>query len=226
MAFHLQGDVRELIVTGARYGGGMTSTTAVIGVPVAGVVQLWTDEPSIWQVADFDAFTAIVGTGRLARTEVAPRRFRETGMLDETTGTLTVDDGTVFALTPAEAFDGDFWDSLNGTVTRVAAEAFGRAEAVVTERGGWTASDTEYCLAGALMSEGEPIVLIETAPTPTDDDFWPPSDDPIGQTVTAPLSEESLPGVGVLTMAAVNGWGVAPWDVVITYVVPDQDADA
>ncbi|MDR2280193.1 MAG: hypothetical protein LBE07_04955 [Gordonia sp. (in: high G+C Gram-positive bacteria)] len=200
----------------------MNSTSAVIGVPVAGVVQLWTDAPSIWQVDDFDGFASLVGTGQIARTEIAPRRFREVGLLDEEAGTLTVGDAT-FTLTPAEAFDGDFWDSLNASVTRIAADAFGRAEIVVTERGGWETSDAEYCLAGALINDGQPIVLIETAPTPTDNDFWPPSDDPVGQTVTAPLSDESLPGVGVLTMAAVNSWGVAPWDVAVTYLVPDRD---
>lgn len=201
----------------------MTSTTAVIGLPVAGVVQLWTDEPSIWRVAEFDALAELVGTGQIERTEVAPRRFREVGVLDDAAGTLTVD-GTVFALEPADAFDGDFWDALNRTVTATAADAFGRGEMIVIERGGWTASDSEYCLAAALVNDGRPIVLIETAPAPSDDDYWPPSDDATGQTVTAPLSEESLPGIGALTMSAVNGWGVAPWDVVATYVVPDRDS--
>ncbi len=211
-------------VGGTRYGAAMSSVPAVIGLPVAGVVQLWTDEPSIWRVDDFEQFSALVGTGQLERTEVAPRRFRETGLLDETAGTLTLD-GTVFALRPADEFDGDFWDSLNAAVTAIATDAFGRGEIVVTERGGWESSDDEYCLAGALMNDGEPVVLIETAPVPTENAFWPPSDDPVGQTVTAPLSDETLPGIGVLTMAAVNGWGVAPWDVAITYIVPDRGAD-
>ena len=53
---------------------------------VDGLVRTWGDGASqLWQVDDAAALEAAIARGRLARTEVEPRRFREVGLLERPT---------------------------------------------------------------------------------------------------------------------------------------------
>ncbi|WP_440714098.1 hypothetical protein [Gordonia sp. FQ] len=215
---------------------GTTLTTAVFSVPVGGLVQVWTDKSTIWHLHDAEAFSAVVGLGGVARTRIAPGRYREACLFDEDSGTLMLQErhaaehtadgyqvgGRVFTSEPPSEVAGSPWDDLRDAVARAAGEAFGRGELIVVEPGGWDDSDGRYCLIAAMSGEhGEQIVL-ETVPVPAGSTVWPATDDTEGQTVSAPITDDALRAAGTLAIDAVNRWGVAPWDVTITYIVPAE----
>ncbi len=217
-------------------GEGATLTTAVFGVPVGGVVQVWTDKSTIWHLHDAAGFTDAAGKGTVGRTRIAPGRYREACLFDESTGTLMLQDrhalehseegfqvgGRVFtAEAPSEVF-GEPWEDLANAVFRAAVAAFRRGEVIVVEPGGWETSDERYCLIAGINDDGVDRLILETVPAPTGSEVWPPSDDPKGQTISAPASDEAIEGVGTLAIDAVHRWGLAPWDVTITYVVPGE----
>lgn len=220
----------------APLGDGVQLTTAVFGVPVGGIVQVWTDKPTIWHLADPGAFADIVGSGLIARTQIRPGRYREECLFDEESGTLVLQDrqsaenddegpqigGRVFTSAPPSEVFGDPWEDLNVAIFRAAAQAFTRHELVVIEPGGWDDSDGRFCLIVAVHDNGADQIILETSPTPSGSELWPPTDDLDHQTVSAPASEDSLRGAGALAVDAISRWGVAPWDVTITYVVPSE----
>lgn len=215
---------------------GATLSTAVFGVPVGGLVQVWADEPTVWHLNDAAAFADTVGTGSVARTQIGPGRYREAALFDAETGTLMLQErqvsertdesyqagGRVFTAEPPSEVVGDPWDDLGRAVFRAAAEAFGRGELIVVEPGGWDDSDGRYCLIAGIHEDGEDRILLETKPAPTGSEVWPATDETEGQTIAAPASEESLNGASTLTVDAVSRWGVAPWDVSLTYIVPAE----
>lgn len=216
---------------------GTTLTTAVFGVPVGGLVQVWTDRPTVWHLADAAAFSDAVGQGTVSRTQIRTGRYREACLFDENTGTLMLEQrgvaeqtdegyrvgGRVFsAQAPSDVF-GDPWDDLRDAIVRTAAKAFARGELIVVEPGGWDDADGRYVLIVAVNDDGVDRIVMETVPTPTGSESWPPADDDdSGQTVSAPATDEALRGAGSLAIDAINRWGVAPWDVTVTYVVPGE----
>lgn len=215
---------------------GTTLTTAVFGVPVGGLVQVWTDKSTVWHLHDAAAFADSVGRGHLARTKIGPGRYRESCLFDEESGTLMLQErrvaertddgfqvgGRVFTSEPPSDVFGDPWIDLSTAVFRAAAQAFGRGELIVVEPGGWDDSDGRYCMIAAINDDGVEQIVLETAPVPSGSEVWPATAETAGQTITAPATEDSLRGAGTLAIDAVNRWGVAPWDVTITYVVPGE----
>lgn len=215
---------------------GTTLTTATFGVPVGGLVQVWTDQPTVWHLVDAAGFSDAVGVGAVARTRISPGRYREACLFDVETGTLVIQQrevaghtdagyqigGRVFTSEPPSDVFGDPWEDLSAAIFRAAGQAFARGELIVVEPGGWDDSDGRYCLIGAFHDEGADQIVLETAPAPTGSEVWPASDDTTGQTISAPATDDSLRGAGTLAIDAVNRWGVAPWDVTITYVVPAE----
>lgn len=215
---------------------GATLTTAVFGVPVGGLIQVWTDKPTIWHLADAEGFAEAVGRGSLSRHRVRAGRYRELCLFDEETGTLMLQErqsvessadgsrvgGRVFHSKPPSDVFGDPWEDLNSAIFRAAAEAFSRGELIVVEPGGWDDADGRYCLVVAVHDGGADQIILETVPTPTGSQLWPATEETTGQTISAPASEDALRGAGALAVEAISRWGVAPWDITITYVVPEE----
>ena len=216
---------------------GTTLTTAVLGVPVGGLVQVWADKPTLWRLVDIGGFSDAVGVGAVARTQISPGRYREVCLFDEATGTVVLQErhfleaaadqgfqvgGRVFNAEPPSEVFGDPWEDLNVAIFRAAAQAFARHELIVIEPGGWDDSDGRFCLIVAVHDDGADQIILETSPAPSGSELWPPTDQTDHQTISAPASEDSLRGAGALAVEAISRWGVAPWDVTITYVVPSE----
>ncbi|MFT3661848.1 MAG: hypothetical protein QM809_10730 [Gordonia sp. (in: high G+C Gram-positive bacteria)] len=209
---------------------------AVFGVPVGGLVQVWTDEPTLWQLTDADGFGELVATGSIARAEIGPGSYREIARFDAATGALTLETLTategaenpesvtsrVFTSQAPQEVTGDPWEDLGRTIFRATAAAFSRGELIVVEPGGRESMGDRYCLIAGIHEDGTDRILLETKPAPTGSEVWPPSDDPEGQTIAAPASEEALNGAVSLALDAINRWEIAPWDVALTYVVPAE----
>lgn len=217
-------------------GDGAQLTTAVFGVPVGGLIQVWTDKPTVWHLSDPGSFTDIVGSGLIARTQIRPGRYREECLFDEESGTVVLESrhgaaqpesesqvgGRIFTAAPPSEVFGDPWEDLNVAIFRAAAQAFARHELIVVEPGGWDDSDGRFCLIVAVHDDGADQIILETSPAPTGSELWPPTDQSDHQTISAPASEDALRGAGALAVEAISRWGVAPWDVTITYVVPSE----
>ncbi|MFC0316021.1 hypothetical protein ACFQNE_15070 [Gordonia phosphorivorans] len=216
---------------------GTTLTTAVLGVPVGGLVQVWAGKPTLWRLVDIGGFSDAVGVGAVARTQISPGRYREVCLFDEATGTVVLQErhfleaaadqgfqvgGRVFNAEPPSEVFGDPWEDLSTAVFHAAARAFERGELIVVEPGGWDDSDGRYCLIGAFHDGGIDQIVLETSPVPAGSEVWPATDEEQGQTISAPVSDDTLRGAGTLAIDAVHRWGVAPWDVTITYVVPPE----
>ncbi|MCS3781152.1 hypothetical protein [Tsukamurella ocularis] len=210
---------------------GSQLTTAVLGLPLAGVVRLWTDRPSTWRVRDYDALLSRLGTGSIARTATAPHRYREAAFLDAANGQLLIQarnllstndqgysaEGFVVDLEPADLPQEDLWDELRATLSRIALHAIQRGEAMVVELGGWDPPVEPYCLATALVEDGEARSVVETAPAVSGSEFWPEVGEQPGQTLSAPLTEDTVSVIGILAADALLSWGVHPCDLAITY---------
>lgn len=215
---------------------GTTLTTAVFGVPVGGLVQVWTDKPTVWRLVDVGGFSDAVGIGSVARTQIGPGRYREVCLFDDENGTVVLQErhfleasdkgyqvgGRVFQAEPPSEVFGDPWEDLSAAVFHAAARAFDRGELIVVEPGGWDDSDGRYCLIGAFHDGAVDQIVLETSPVPAGSEVWPATDETAGQTISAPVSDDTLRGAGTLAIDAVHRWGLAPWDVTITYVVPPE----
>ncbi|MFD4181039.1 hypothetical protein [Rhodococcus sp. NPDC058514] len=209
---------------------GATLTTAMISPVAGGLVRTWTDTDSaLWSVDDPDGLSELLGRGLIARTSMPDERFREAVLLDAEAGTLLVQGrfpesaenipARVFRLGEPVRPERNPWTDLDHFLAAAAVSAVERGEFWVAELGGWDAPHEPYCFFGVIDDEGERVSVIETAPVPRDTGVWPevPEDGRPGTSVSSPASEDTIAAAGIFAVTAVESWGIAPWDVALTY---------
>ncbi|MFE3290764.1 hypothetical protein [Rhodococcus sp. NPDC059234] len=208
---------------------GTTLTTAMISPVAGGLVRTWTETASaLWAVDDPAGLADLLGRGLIARTAVPDNRFREAVLLDAVAGTLLVQnrfadggesDARVFRLGQPVRPENNPWTDLDDFLSAVAVSAAERGEYCVVERGGWDAPAEPYCFFGVVDDSGERVSVIEAAPVPRGTGVWPevPDDGRPGTSVSSPASTETVEAAGIFATTAVEAWGVAPWDVALTF---------
>ncbi|MFC9787426.1 hypothetical protein [Rhodococcus sp. NPDC127528] len=208
---------------------GATLTTAMISPVAGGLVRTWTETDSaLWAVDDPAGLTGLLGRGLVARTAVPDNRFREAVLLDAAAGTLVVQnrfadgrevEARAFRLGEPVRPANNPWTDLDDFLSAAAVSAAERGEYCVVELGGWDAPAEPYCFFGVVDDGGERVSVIEAAPVPRGTGVWPevPDDGRPGTSVSSPASAETVAAAGIFATTAVEAWGVAPWDVALTF---------
>lgn len=214
---------------------GDTLATAMLSPCVGGLVRTWTDAgaSALWSVTEADYLHHMQGIAQLSRSPRGEGRFREVGLLSADGATLSLMsrfpretedgslefDGSVVTLgpaqVPAESTSEDFLSLLDRAVRRT----LQTNEYLIVEKGGWDAPFEPYCLFIAMMQEGTAFSVIETAPAPHASEIWSPSIVPgeAGADLRAPLTEGSIDAVAPIMLDAISTWGLAPWDLALTF---------
>ncbi|WP_051637342.1 hypothetical protein [Rhodococcus sp. UNC363MFTsu5.1] len=209
---------------------GASLVTAMLSPVSGGLVRTWTEGGTrLWSVDDPDGLSELLGRGLIARVSVPDDRFRETVLLDAAAGTLLVQEripgatentrDRAFRLGDPVRPERNPWTDLDDFLAAAAASAVERDEYWVVELGGWAAPHEPYCFFGVVDDEGERVAVIETAPVPRDTGVWPevPDDGRPGTSVSSPASEDTIEAAGIFAVTAVESWGVAPWDVALSF---------
>ncbi|HTP26179.1 MAG TPA: hypothetical protein VMK12_11025 [Anaeromyxobacteraceae bacterium] len=208
---------------------------------IGGMVRLWVgEEAQVWRIDDPESLRSMLGQGGVARTGIEPRRFREVGLLQRSSGTLFVPERPMageaasgetddicararpFVVTPGTAVretSGEDWREFHTWLAAAVPAAAERGEFVVIERGGWDPQPEPYALAICAPDDGRWMSHVEAVPPPPDGSSWPRPESPTqkGQTVTAPANKETLRFAAVLLVDAAIGWAKSPLDLAITF---------
>ncbi|MGK2854115.1 MAG: hypothetical protein ACSLE3_08445 [Microbacteriaceae bacterium] len=214
---------------------GDTLTTATLSLCAGGLLQTWTEPggPRLWSVPEARGLRSMQGTGVIGRSRRAPRRFRETALLSESTGTLllqprfpkrTEDGGLRFEakairVNPAAELPTSTDDDVRALLVQSIRHCRDSGEFFVVERGGWNAPSEPFCLFILLPEDDGSISVIETAPPPDSSVVWQPhivaGHD--RTSIGAPASASSIEAAPSIMMAAIETWGLAPWDLALTF---------
>lgn len=217
---------------------GDTLTTASLSLCVGGLLQTWTEPggPRLWSVPEAQGLQSIQGTGVIGRSLRAPRRFRETALLSESTGTLLLqprfptrtEDGDLrfeakaLRVAPATELPTSTQDDVRALLVQSIKHCLSSGEFFAVERGGWNAPAEPFCLFILLPDDDGSISVIETAPPPDSSETWQPHI-VAGQdrtSIGAPASATSIDAAPSIIMAAIETWGLAPWDLALTFGRP------
>lgn len=217
---------------------GDTLVVAQLSPCLGGLIRTWTSEDGsqLWSLPDPTWLAEHQGTGTIARTLREDRRYREVAMLSRETGALLVQprfpdkvesdtlqmQAQVLQLAPpAEPADTAAHD-LSALLTRATRHCFSSGEFLVVEHGGWDAPQTPFCLFAVLDDNGSPLITIETSPPPNGSEAWDPHIHPGNETagLRAPATPETLEVAPFLMIEAIARWGVAPWDLALTFGTP------
>jgi hypothetical protein len=210
---------------------GATLEPVLIGPPGNGRVVTWRgDEQTWWALAEPD-HTALIGSGRLARTEREPNRYREVVLLaDDGSGLWAMERATADAngsassatvslaterVEPDDDQSDTAWSEVATWLTEVAQQAAQRNEFVVLKRGGWSFADVPYVLAFPSADDG--VMHLERAPATSPAQLWPPAGTDQGQSISAPLTPQNLEVVGLLLVGAARTWASSPHDLGVTF---------
>lgn len=200
-----------------------------------GVVRTWLadGESRLWHVADGEWLLAQQCWGLMQRTQTAPGRFREFGILSASARTLLVEPGPrapdddegvrmeprALALEPVDAAGDVPAGAFKELLDRVVAHSVTSREIVTVETGGWSAPAEPYCSAGIVIRGADELSVVETAPEPTGSKIWGlhmVPGRPV-QSLTAPATYEALSIVPALMLEAIATWDVSPWDLTVTF---------
>lgn len=216
---------------------GATLTTAMLSPCVGGLVRTWTDtgQSRLWSVAEAEYLHDVQGTAQLSRTPYGEGRFREVGLLSDDGAMLSVMsrfpreaedgslqfDGSLLTLGPADAPGASSYADFRSLLDRAVRRTVETNEYLIVEKGGWDAPAEPYCLFAAVVQDGTTVSVIEAAPAPHGSEIWAPSIDPgaAGATLRAPLTEDSIGVVALVMIDAIATWGLAPWDLALTFGV-------
>lgn len=216
---------------------GDTLGTAMLSPCVGGLVRTWTatGASTLWSVTEADYLHDIQGIAQLSRTPHGENRFREVGLLSDGGATLSLMsrfpqeaedgtwefDGSLVTLgppgPPGESTVADFRSLLDRAIRRT----LQTNEYLIVEKGGWDAPDEPYCLFAAIAEDGATVSVIESAPAPYGAEIWAPhiGDGAPGATLRAPLDEDSVGVAALIMIDAIATWGLAPWDLALTFGV-------
>ena len=214
-------------------GEGDLLETVMVGPPVRGHFATWHDDGRrLWVLDDPAEQSELIGTGRLARTLREPRRYREVVLVGDAMvlgmeRTAPSDDGTVtmgsivlasrrVELGPKDA-DEAAWHEFAGWLTGVVLGAAERGEVVVLEAGGAEYTDEPFVLAVPAPTDDGGVMHIERAPASVAAEGWPPAGQVEGQTISAPITPDTIELVGPLMTFAARTWAHSPHDVCLTF---------
>ena len=214
---------------------GDTAVVVQLSPCVGGLVRTWADgsPPQLWSTPDATWLHQRQATGSIGRTLREEQRYREVALLSEGSGTLlvqgrfpaTADDGEVrleadvVRLEPAGPPTGHIMDDLRALLTRAVLHCVARDEFLVVERGGWDAPPEPFCLF-VLMAEPEgPVSVIETAPDPVGSSIWGPHivEGRPSQHLSAHAKPDTIDVAAIVMLDAIVRWGLAPWDLALTF---------
>jgi len=211
---------------------GATLESVLMGPVLDGHLALWdgANRPTLWRTDDASSLAARLGRGGVARSEVEPGRFRESGLLDRTSSTLFVPDrytregGTHATSFPLHAGDQPtadadaLWAELRTWLADVLEAAAERGDYVVLEHGGYEFPQEPFALAICVPAEGGgAISSVEAAPAPRRPPWPAPAADARAATLSAPATRDVIRGAAVFLVAAVADWSVSPWTIGVTF---------
>lgn len=216
---------------------GQTLEPAMLSPIVGGRIRLWAGRDSlVFGLDDPSAAAQHLGRGTVARTSVAPGRYREVGLYERTEGTLILTErlvtprdrteevlakGSRFGLRPDSAPppSPSDWSGFCEWLKAIIPAAAAKGEFVVLERGGWDHRAEPYALVICVPARGAWNVMIETIPAPPPGGVWPPSADPSAPnaSVSAPASLQVLEAAAVFLVDAAIHWAASPLDLAVTY---------
>lgn len=216
---------------------GDTLTTAMLSPCVGGLVRTWTDAgaSALWSVTEADYLHDTQGIAQLCRAPRGESRFREVGLLAGDGATLSLMlrlpqesedgllqfDGSLITLGPAQDPTELTYEDLRSLLDRAVRRTLQTDEYLIVEKGRWDAPLQPYCLFIAMMQKGTAFRVIETAPAPHASEIESQSIVPgePGATLRAPLTEGSIDAVAPIMLDAIGTWGLAPWDLALTFGV-------
>jgi hypothetical protein len=212
--------------------------TVLVGYPIAGILALWHDDGNVsyCRAREPDALTDHLGAGAIARSEVAPRRFREAGLFNPRTNVLLLPArhselehlaAATVELTAVES------DEAHESVSRsdpasfylrlgpIAVEAARRGEFVAVETGGWEIPFSPFALLMAVREpDGSWSSLVETEPVPKGVPIWsakPHAEEAAGQTLSWPASVDAITVASKLAALAIEAWGIPLLDLGLSF---------
>lgn len=214
---------------------GDTASTVQLSPCVGGLVRTWdeTNSSRLWSVPDADFLRSNQGVGLLSRTLREEGRYREAGLLVESSPALmlqgrfpTQDDdgsvslaGSIIRLEPAGEPSASAYDDFRAVLTQAVRHCIESNEYLVVEGGGWDAPAEPYCLFVVVADEGGPVNVIEAAPAPVDSPVWAPhcAAGTPGATLRAPATQETVDVAPLVMIEAIATWGLQPWDLAFTF---------
>lgn len=202
--------------------------SAVCGVPIAGHVVLQIGErTTYWKMTDGHLHSRL-GRGNLSRSPLSEGRFRDVIMVDERTGQALMMDrfmtdgkslGVQTRLEPVTreqacaAVTDEALREAYRWVGRMIEVADGRREYLTLEPVVNQGERVEPFAMMALQNhEGEDIVVVSCSPAPSENTPFKGS-----RGMNAPVSRETVQGIGELAMSAMLEWGPHPLEMAITF---------
>ncbi|TXI53375.1 hypothetical protein [Mycolicibacterium mageritense] len=212
---------------------GDTSTVAQLSLCAGGLVRTWGDRPQLWSVPDDAYLRSMMGTGTLARTVREQNRFREVAMVSEDSSTLWLQgrfpvasgdgvlqvDGSIIELQPAREPSASLYDDVHELLAQAIDHALKNNEYLLVEKGGWDAPNEPFCLFIVIPDGDGYVSIIETAPPPVSSEIWAPHV-VAGQdstTLSAPATRDTVEVAPLIMLDAIGAWGLAPWDLALTF---------
>lgn len=213
---------------------GETLVTAMLSPCIGGLVRTWTEHATrLWGVAEPGALMSLMGRGLVARTVREEHRFREVGLLHEPSGLLMVqsrfpdrsDEGSLEVegrslklIEPGPPSASTLAD-LQALLATAVHHTIAVGGFLVVELGGWEPPDVPYCLFTLAPVDDGLVSIVEAAPPPVGAALWHEriESGAAGATLSAPATEQNVAAVPTLIADALSTWGVAPWDIALTY---------
>lgn len=208
--------------------------TVQLGLCVGGAIRLWGGSDAagssgrLWRVDDPDRLRSHLGVGEVARTLREERRFREVGLLAVDRGVLmlparmTAEDGgetqaQFFEVGPLADASALSWNAEEVFAALAAAVSYGLAngEFLLAELGGWDAPTEPFVLNVVLNGQSH----VQAEPPPRGSELWAPhiQEGAPGASVIGPVNASTPNAVAHFMLQAISTWGVAPWDVALTF---------
>ena len=205
---------------------------------VGGLLRTWFSSgvSRLWSVPEAQKLLALQGTGfigRALRDEADPNRFRETALMAEGGTTLFVRSrvpvdhdgakvslsGELIALEPPSEVSETVHQDLQALLSQAVLHCVRSSEYLVVELGGWDAPVEPYCLFALTRGGDIAVSVIETVPPPHGADIWEPHILPgaKGASLSAAATKETIEVAPLIMLQAISTWGVAPWDIALTF---------
>jgi hypothetical protein len=216
---------------------GDVASTVILSPCVGGLIRTWTESGStqLWSVPSAGFVLANQGTGVLGRTSRQEGSFQESGMLvadrqtlmlrerfpteQDADGTMRIP-GYMVNLEPAREPLESTFDDFVQLLTQAMGHSQAASEALVVELGGWDVKPGPYCLFVETEEQGVRINSFQTAPAPVGSVPWSSPAVVVGEagsSLRLPAGSETLEQGPWVMMDAIYRWGLAPWDLTLSF---------
>lgn len=224
---------------------GDIASTAMLSPCVGGLMRTWTESGAtqLWSVPNAEFLLANQGTGVLSRTCRTEGTFQEAGMLVEGRHTLMLRqrfpskqdaDGTMsipgymISLEPPREPAESAFDDFIQLLTQAMTHAQAAGEALIVAIGGWEPPPGPYCLFMETEQQGVRMNNFQTAPPPEGSEWLWSSAGALVEgsraTLRLPAGPQTLEQGPWLMMDAIYRWGLAPWDLTLSFApLPPDD---